>query len=221
MPQTSLSPEIADDYPGSAAHVIGKSPEALLQGLKTAVNLGLWKRPPQTEISRELAALGAKDLPDMRCATTLETFDHDVCPLLQKQTLDPLAFSHWRNDMRRLATHFFTVAEGREVTIRLLTTSTDDCRRFHFDRCNLRLLCTYLGPGTEWLTDEQVDRQAQGSGAPNEDIIRFGEPSAFEPFWVGILKGEAYPGNAGHALIHRSPSIESTRQTRVLFCLDC
>jgi hypothetical protein len=60
-----------------------------------------------------------------------------------------------------------------------------------------------------------------GNGAPNEHIIRFGEPSRFEPFWVGILKGDAFPGNAGRGLVHRSPQIAGSGRTRVLFCLDC
>jgi hypothetical protein len=102
-----------------------------------------------------------------------------------------------------------------------VTTDDDDCRRYHVDRTHLRLLCTYRGPGTEWLTNDQVERLAQASGAPNEEIIRFGEPSQFEPFWVGILKGDAFPGNARHGLVHRSPPIKGSGQTRVLFCLDC
>ncbi|MEW8312966.1 MAG: DUF1826 domain-containing protein [Candidatus Thiodiazotropha taylori] len=42
----------------------------------------------------------------------------------------------------------------------------------------------------------------------------------FEPFWVGIMKGNAYPGNAGQGLVHRSPQISGSGKTRVLFCLD-
>ena len=123
-------------------------------------------------------------------------------------------------DLRRLADLFFSVGETRAVTMRLVTTDEDGCRRFHADSTSLRLLCTYRGPGTEWLTDEQVDRSAQRAGAANDDIVRFGEPSAFAPFWVGILKGTAYPGNAGRGLVHRSPPIAGSGQTRVLFCLD-
>lgn len=82
------------------------------------------------------------------------------------------------------------------------------------------MLCTYRGPGTEWLPDAQVDRTAQSTGAPNEEIIRFGEPSRFSTFWVGLLKGSAYPGSGAHGLVHRSPSVECTDPTRVLFCLD-
>ncbi len=53
------------------------------------------------------------------------------------------------------------------------------------------------------------------------DIIRFGEPSEIAPFWVGILKGSKYPGSAGQGLVHRSPPIAESGQTRVVFCLDC
>ena len=157
----------------------------------------------------------------MRCTTSLDAFDNDVARLLEQQDLDPSAFSHWRNDLRRLADLYFKLSDDRDVTVRLVTTDEDDCRRYHVDRTHLRLLCTYRGLGTEWLTNEQVDRMAQATGAPNEKIIRFGEPSQFAPFWVGILKGDAYPGNAGAGLVHRSPPIKSSGLTRVLFCLDC
>ncbi|MCG7941717.1 MAG: DUF1826 domain-containing protein, partial [Candidatus Thiodiazotropha taylori] len=133
---------------------------------------------------------------------------------------DPSAFENWRIDLRRVAEHYFSISKSRNVTMRLVTTNEDDCPRFHVDQTQLRLLCTYRGPGTEWLSDQQVDRAAQRSGAPNEEIIRYGEPNVFEPFWVGIMKGNAYPGNAGQGLVHRSPQISGSGKTRVLFCLD-
>lgn len=189
--------------------------------LDHGVNLSLWQRPIQTEITRQLSTLRASHLPDIRCRTSLDSFDADVSTLLQQQEIDPLSYSNWRVDLRRLANLFFSVSEARNVTLRLLTTDDDDCRRFHVDHTHLRLLCTYRGPGTEWLTNEQVDRLAQCAGAPNEDIIRFGKPSQFEPFWVGVMKGDAYPGNTGYGLVHRSPPIAGSGRIRVLFSLDC
>ncbi|MGD2119685.1 MAG: DUF1826 domain-containing protein [Chromatiales bacterium] len=202
-------------------HIIGTRPEVLGRILDPGVNLCLWQRPVQPAVTQELASLQATQLPDVRSRTSTQSFDADVKALLQQQRLDPAAFSNWRADLRRLADLYFGVCEGRDVVLRLVTTEDDDCRRFHVDRSQLRLLCTYRGPGTEWLTDAQVDRQAQSSGAPNEDILRFGAPSHFAPFWAGILKGDAFPGNAGHGLVHRSPQIAGSGQTRVLFCLDC
>ena len=77
----------------------------------------------------------------------------------------------------------------------------------------------HLRPVTkEPLTNEQVDRVAQSRCAPNEKIIRFGEPCRLDSFWVAIMKGD--PGNSGQGLVHRSPPVEGTGQIRTLFCLD-
>ncbi|PVV11535.1 MAG: hypothetical protein B6D77_06740 [gamma proteobacterium symbiont of Ctena orbiculata] len=221
MNQSATNHEIVISTPPRSHDKTGNQPDVLHQILYPGVNLCLWQRPAQEAVTRELSSLQASDLPDVRCISSLDAFDDDVARTLEQQGLDPLAFSHWRNDLRRLADLYFKLSNDRQVTLRLVTTDEDDCRRYHVDRTHLRLLCTYRGPGTEWLTNEQVDRLAQGTGAPNEKIIRFGEPSRFEPFWVGILKGDAYPGNAGAGLVHRSPTIKCLGLTRVLFCLDC
>ncbi len=222
MLQTVTNPELKTAARYASPHVTGDRPAELRQILNPDVNLCLWRRPVQPEVTRELSPLRASHLPDVRCRTSPASFDDDVSTLLTQQGLDPVAFKHWRDDLRGLANLFFSVSGGRDVVLRLETKDDDGCRRFHVDRTtHLRLLCTYRGPGTEWLTNEQVDRNAQGNGAPNERIIRFGEPSRFEPFWVGILKGSAYPRNARRGLVHRSPPIAGLRQTRVLFCLDC
>jgi len=221
MHQTLSSPDPIASAPATVPHVIGDSPDVLCQVREPGLNLCLWQRPSDAAIIREVSSLRASDLPDVRCPTSLDSFDDDVSTLLREGGLDPMAFPHWRADMRLLADLYFGASENRDVTLRLVTTDEDDCRRLHVDRTQLRLLCTYRGPGTEWLPDEQVDRVAQTTGAPNDDIIRFGEPCEFQAFWAGILKGDAYPGNAGHGLVHRSPPIEGTGKTRVLFCLDC
>ncbi|MDJ0891453.1 MAG: DUF1826 domain-containing protein [Gammaproteobacteria bacterium] len=218
MQQTATNPLLTAS---TSPHAAGNQPDVLHRILDPGVNLSLWQRPAQKAIARELSTLRASHLPDVRCPTSLDSFDDDVSALLQQQGLDPLVFKNLRVDLRRLADLYFSVSEDRDVTLRLVTTDDDDCPRFHVDYTHLRLLCTYRGPGTEWLTDAQVDRVAQASGAPNDCIIRFGEPSQFEPFWVGILKGGAYPGNAGRGLVHRSPPIAGSGQIRVLFCLDC
>ncbi|MDJ0892648.1 MAG: DUF1826 domain-containing protein [Gammaproteobacteria bacterium] len=221
MHQTLTNPESMTATPDASAHVTGDRTSVLRRIVNPGVNLCLWQRPALPAVTGELLSLKASHLPDVRCWTSSTSFDDDVSTLLQQQGLDPFAFKNWRTDLRRLADAFLSISEGRDVALRLETTDDDGCRRFHVDRTHLRLLCTYRGPGTEWLTDAQVDREAQRTGAPNERIIRFGKPSRFEPFWVGILKGDAYPGNAGRGLVHRSPPIAGSGQTRVLFCLDC
>ena len=221
MFQTATDIASTAPTPSAPSHATDNQPDVLRRILDPGANLSLWQRPAQPAITQELSTLQAPHLPDVRCWTSPASFDDDLCALLGQQDLDPSAFKNWRTDLGRLADLFFGISEGRDVALRLETTGDDGCRRFHVDRTHLRLLCTYRGPGTEWLTDAQVDRVAQINGAPNDGIIRFGEPSQFEPFWVGVMKGDAYPGNAGHGLVHRSPPIAGSGQTRVLFCLDC
>ena len=202
------------------SYTVGNQAKVLSRILEPGVNLSLWQRPAQQAITQELSIFQTP-LSAMRCWTSRASFYDDVDTLLRQQALDPSAFKHWRIDLRRLADVFFGLSEDRDVSMRLETKDDNGCRRFHVDRTHLRLLCTYHGPGTLWLTDAQADRAAQENGEPNDKIIRFGEPSCFETFWVGIMKGDAYPGNAGRGLVHRSPPIAGSGRTRVLFCLDC
>lgn len=204
---------------GPCAHLAGTDVAVLQRITEPGVNLSLWQRTGLPHVSVELSGLRGADLADARRETSAAGFDRDLSELLRLQNLDPAAFAHWRADLGMLSKHFFHLAGGRDVRFRLVTTDRDDCRRFHVDRTSLRLLCTYRGPGTEWLTDQQVDRAAQASGAPNEAIIRYGTPSHFGTFWVGVMKGD--PGNSGQGLVHRSPPVENTGVVRVLFCMDC
>lgn len=70
------------------------------------------------------------------------------------------------------------ISENQAITIRLVTTNEIVCElmgcsevglRFacvgramcpgrHIDRTSIRLVCTYQGPGTEWLDDQSIER---------------------------------------------------------------
>ncbi|MEM8659799.1 MAG: DUF1826 domain-containing protein [Pseudomonadota bacterium] len=199
-------------------HIMGEDSELLAHILRPNVNLALWQRPALLDIARELSHITASSLADIRCSTSPVSFDSDVVELLVRQSLDPSRLANLRSDMTYLANLFFNLSGARNAQFRLVATDRDDCKRFHVDRKHLRMLCTYRGPGTEWLTDAQVDRVAQSRCAPNSAIIRYGSPKKFERFWVGIMKGD--PENQGHGLVHRSPPIEALGECRVLFCMD-
>ena len=203
-----------------SSHAIGTDPTILRKVLQPEVNLSLWRRPVNEDIQSELAALCSSDLPDVRCSTSLQSFGTDVENLLRVHGLDPSELRNWCLDLEMVADHYFSICGRKTAMLRLETTMDDGCRRFHADRTRLRLLCTYQGPGTEWLSNEQVDRAAHRSGASNEEIVRFGDAENFKPFWVGILKGTKYPGNAKLGLVHRSPPMKNVFKTRVVVCLD-
>jgi len=204
----------------SGAYRYGVHPEVLYQVSEPEVRLCLWQRPSQLAIAREASMLLPGQLPDTRRPTSLRTFNDDLCSFFLQNGLDPGTFQHLVVDLNALGQQFFDICGNRKVHFRLLTTDMDDCKRFHVDYRHLRLLCTYKGPGTEWLDDDQADREAYEKGASNEAILRYGAPQRFETFWVGLLKDDEHPDCQGEGVIHRSPPISGNGRTRLMFCMD-
>lgn len=200
------------------SQAISSESKVLPRILESRVNLSLWQRLPNLAIRHELTVLKPDSLPDMKFRIIESSFAKDIEAFLNHHGLEPQCFQNLITDLDLLVHQFAKLSRGRDLSFRFFTTNHDDCKRFHLDRVNLRLMCTYQGTGTEWLSEEQLDRDAQRLGAPNEEIVRFGEPQRFETFWVGIMKGD--PKNVGQGLVHRSPIVSGTGQTRVVFSLD-
>lgn len=123
-------------------------------------------------------------------------------------------------DMIRLASLLMAVGNASAVSVRLERLEHNGCRLFHADNVQLRLLCSYVGPGTQWLDESAVDRSALGSKSnaricTNRKRIRTLPCGA-----VGLFKGERWPHNAGRGIVHRSPPIAAKGQKRVLLCMD-
>ena len=59
--------------------------------------------------------------------------------------------------------HVFGALLGRKhIHAGLSVQRTDGCRKIHTDFVSLRLLCTYAGPGTDWLPNEDLVREHLG-----------------------------------------------------------
>lgn len=114
----------------------------------------------------------------------------------------------------------FKAVSGAE-SFRLLFTivTTDMCRRFHTDINSLRLLCTYVGPGTLWLPDGIVNQKAFIAQRNKEQIAvdehQIQQVAAGD---VIILKGALYP--EANPIVHRSPSVEEKGECRLLLRID-
>jgi hypothetical protein len=105
---------------------------------------------------------------------------------------------------------FATLTDAQTVGLRVTATSRATCPRFHSDQVGLRMLCCWLGEGTEWLAEEDVIR----SPAECQDTVKRMpagpvRPGAvvrhMHPFAVGVFKGDLWPGNQGRGAVHRSP----------------
>ncbi|MDR5866275.1 DUF1826 domain-containing protein [Halomonas koreensis] len=172
---------------------------------------------------------------------------HDLLAgaLAQARAERPLAFS-WRgapgDDLRTalletlhcpgasgpLVEDVVTLAEAMaclfdtdEVGLRLRRLDAPMCPRFHCDNLPVRLVTTYLGPGSEWLPEEAVNRAGLGAPTPGKpDIVREeGAIRRLEAGDVALLKGSGWVGNEARGLVHRSPAVGAGQQ-RLLLTLD-
>ncbi|GAB4216979.1 MAG: hypothetical protein OHK0013_44080 [Sandaracinaceae bacterium] len=117
-------------------------------------------------------------------------------------------------DVADLATRVARWTKRKHVRARFDVVRGDSCRKFHADYVAIRVLVTYVGPGTEWVEDADADRSFLGRHdldvqTCNERIVR--DPGAIRRADAGdvvVLKGAAYPRNELKGAIHRSPPIE-------------
>ena len=124
------------------------------------------------------------------------------------------------NDIIRLCNLFlrFKKRETR-MQLQLEIIQNDMCRLFHQDHYRQRLLCTYKGPGTEWLDPSNVNMEALGKGC-NAKIVRdFSKVHKTKAFEVLLIKGAKYE-KEGSGVVHRSPPVEKEKLTRVLLKID-
>lgn len=128
------------------------------------------------------------------------------------------------DDLRLLAEMLGELLDAPAVGLRLEVVRGAMCPRLHVDRVGIRMLCTYRGPGTEWVDDAAVDRRFLGAaagGKPDEVSGLLRPDHRIErvpPFAVALLKGSLWQGNGGRGIVHRSPGVGEG--LRVLVALD-
>lgn len=110
------------------------------------------------------------------------------------------------------------------IGVRLARLEAAMCPRLHVDRVALRLVCTYHGPGTEFVPNERFDRTRLGHTRRSD--CELGDAAceddgvlAAQAGEIVLLKGEAWPGNAGRGAIHRSANA-SAQTPRLVMTLD-
>jgi len=112
-----------------------------------------------------------------------------------------------------------------QIGVRLEVLNSAMCPKFHVDKTGIRMLCTYIGHGTQWLDDAYADRSKLGMVAVRQDDSDYGlilnQSGVHEvpTFAIALLKGSLWQGNHLRGIIHRSPAILN-QQTRVLLAFD-
>lgn len=188
---------------------VGGSSDVLRDIGDPAINLAIWRRSQLCDELREvdldridpLAVERVVDVPDIELVADLNASGYPVA--IARRLAHEIAM---------LASGFAAVAGTSRLSIRLDVIETDACRRFHVDYVTARLICTLIGPGTQWL--DAADAAALGKGADVESLtirsIATGD--------VALFKGRLWSPEA--PIVHRSPPIAKTGDRRLLLVID-
>lgn len=181
------------------------------------IHLVWWTRPANPAITGYLEQVAHRLAPPPR---EVATVDRD--PALAGLP-DAPGRSALLEDIGFLSRLYADLLGCTRIGRRLEITDSAMCPRFHVDRVGIRLLCTYRGPGTEWLgVKKRLEASSPGAIATQSSEHRTLSPSAFSlpVFALALLKGELWQGDRGNGVIHRSPSVPTQQAPRVLLALD-
>jgi hypothetical protein len=180
-------------------------------------NLGIWTRRqvryPELRAfpNLEKQIIPSRDGPPVRLehlspAWALEARESGVEPVLR--------------DWNALIALFSRISSAPKFCVKIEWEVTDACSLFHQDRVGIRMLCTYKGPGTEWIPEAYLNRKGLGQGDNSLVILDTAQIQRAKVYDVLVLKGSLYPDNEHRGVVHRSPSIECCNESRAVIRID-
>lgn len=178
-----------------------------------STGLVLLERTLPASLAQWLETLDLTAMEDIAAVFDVETLHKTLPDALKEADLPPgPGRAALAADIVELATHYCAEAGNPLLHIRLEAISGDACWKFHRDFVRLRLVTTYRGPGTEW------ERMPHAHDALTSQKSYKGPIETFPPYAAGLFKGSLGPGEQG--VVHRSPPIAGTDQTRLFLCLN-
>ena len=167
----------------------------------------VWQRKPLPRFQDWIDRLPPDQLPKARMVLRPEA----VCDALidisrQCGTPDCSERNLLIEDASALASIFASVMKSAYLRLRFDVINSNACRKFHVDAVKARLVCTYRGTGTQYGLSEDGHDPEQIMTVPT------GSPT--------ILCGTGWPETPLSGLLHRSPPIADTGETRLLLVLD-
>lgn len=167
----------------------------------------IWRRAPQPTFQKWIDGLKPDTLPVarqiLRPEMARETL-YESCRLAG--TPDVPERAQLIDNVAALASLFAGLMNAPFLRLRLDRVTTNACRKFHIDRLTARLICTYRGTGTQYGISTDGDEPRRVFTVPT------GAPV--------LLRGTLWPDHPASGLLHRSPPIEATGETRLVLVLD-
>ncbi|WP_172294481.1 DUF1826 domain-containing protein [Pseudoruegeria sp. HB172150] len=187
--------------------VTGAGPDTLHAIHSTGCGAAIWQRKLEPGFRAWIEALPGPLLPELRMTVdSLRVGEAVDCACDSFGVPEGAERAALQEDVTMLASLFSQLMDSPTIRLRLNAVSDNACRRFHMDNVPARLLCTYRGRGTEFA-------------AP-----RIGsEPQLLTDMTTGdvaIVRGRMWPGSSEPGLLHRSPPIEGSGETRLLLVID-
>lgn len=167
----------------------------------------IWRRESLQSFQAWIDALDPEFLPKARIILRADA----VREVLQQacdasRTPDCGERSRLVDDVAALSELFAETMRTPWLRLRLDVVETNACRKFHIDAVTARLVCTYRGTGTQY-----------GISVDGADPKRVFTVPTSSPI---LLRGTLWPQEPNSGLLHRSPPIEGTGETRLLLVLD-
>jgi len=167
----------------------------------------IWQRQPMQEFQGWINSLDSETLPSARLILRPDMVRDAMETLCQNaQTPDSPHRDRLIDDIAALADIFADVMQTPFLQVRLDKVTTNACRKFHIDALTARLICTYRGAGTQYGV----------SHTPADPQRVFSVPTG-TPL---VLRGTKWPTRPASGLLHRSPPIEGSGETRLVLVLD-
>ncbi|MCL7942452.1 DUF1826 domain-containing protein [Marinobacter sp. ATCH36] len=195
--------------------ITGDQPECLTEIFRDEVNLAVWNRALHPRIAPFVEELTAWEGRLERFVSLSKGDSAETA--LPNWAMTIKGAEAWIDDANELIEMYRCLFEPETVGLRLHVLKGTMCPRFHVDRVPVRLLCTYRGVGTEWLPEGSVTRPDTPGPLPDQ-LVDPGSVGRLATGAVGLLKGEAWEGNEGRGLVHRSPS--PGNHPRLVLALD-
>lgn len=187
--------------------------DTLREFTASSATLALWHRQARTAVQQWLASLPVARLPHGRVLVGREDIETALDDILDTSgTPRGPEASGFAEDVAEIAHLFAEVAGIETVDIGLEPLQHDSCWKFHRDYVRLRIVTTYLGPGTEFVDDENAERALEEQKAYRGRIHEI--PSNT----VALFRGAKFADGAG--IVHRSPPIAGSGLTRLVLTLN-
>lgn len=178
-----------------------------------ATSLAIWQRRIPACTSDWLHGLEHAMLPHGRVLAEWGQLDRAVESFFNhRQLRTSAAAQSLAQDVILLARLFAGIAGCDAVDIRLDVIQHDACQKYHLDNVALRMVTTYMGASTHYVLPEYSKLalvEQKDYAGPIETIPQEA---------VAIFKGARSASSKG--IVHRSPPIKGTNQTRLFLCIN-